>query len=247
MKTPKLIVERVLVPRVLVLALMAAFGAAHADDAELDALTKPTEASVSMGWGSASGSAAERAAVGQYNGLSRTDNVLLLDFLQVQREEETGLWTRVEGRNLGADDRALSLSREKQGDWKIGFDYSELNRRDPLTLNTGMQGIGSTAPTASLIAVGAGANVNLDLKRTAFGFQGSKWLSPHLTLELTLRSEDKVGTRLSGVGATARTPSARFAPVQIPRWPHCSCCRNRSTPPPSRSRANCTMQMTSSA
>lgn len=185
--------------KILVLALMAAFGPAHADDA-IDKLIKPDTASISVGIAGATGSREDRSIVGQYNGWGDTNSAALLDFEYVQRNDETGTWTKAEGRNLGLDSRELQFSRDVQGQWKIAGEYSEQVRYDPLTLNTGMQGIGTTTPTANLVGLGAGANVNLDLKRKAFALSGLKWLSPNLSVEANFKTEDKDGTRLSGIG-----------------------------------------------
>jgi len=187
--------------KVLVLALLAAFGPAQAEDREIDALIQPNESTVSVGMGTASGSGKERALFGQYNGISRQDSALLLDFEYIRREEDTGLWTLGEGRNLGRDDRELSFSREKQGDWKYAVEYGEQVHRDPLTVNTGVRGVGTVNPIATKLAtLGSGADINLDLRRKAFALSGVKRLSPNLTVEANFKTEDKEGTRLSGIG-----------------------------------------------
>ena len=55
--------------KILVLALLAAFGPAHAADDDVAALMNPDTAVVSAGVGWASGNSADRALFGQYNGL----------------------------------------------------------------------------------------------------------------------------------------------------------------------------------
>ena len=146
------------------------------------------------------GSAKDRSLVGQYNGWSNKDAELLLDFESIERDEASGTWTQVEGRNLGMDNREVRFSRDVQGQWKVAGEYSEQVRHDPLTIHTGMQGIGTTTPVANLIALGAGSEVNLDLKRRGLTLGVLKWLSPNLTIEANVKSEDKTGTRLSGIG-----------------------------------------------
>ncbi len=180
--------------KVLVIALMAAFGPAQADD-EIDKLIKPDTTSISVGIVGATGAREDRSLSWQYDGWGDTRAAALLDFEYVQRHDETGTWTR-----LGLDNRELHFSRDVQGQWKISGAYSEQVRYDPLTLNTGMQGIGTTTPTANLVGLGAGANVNLDLKRKAFALSGTRWLSPNLSVEANFKTEDKVGARLSGIG-----------------------------------------------
>ena len=93
------------------LALMAAFGPAHADDA-VDALIKPDTASISVGVAGTTGSREDRSILGQYNGWGDTKSAVQLDFEYVQRNDETGTWTKAEGRNLGLDNRELQFSRE---------------------------------------------------------------------------------------------------------------------------------------
>jgi MtrB/PioB family decaheme-associated outer membrane protein len=182
-----------------VLALMAAFGSAHADDA-LNQLIKPDTASISAGVAGATGSRTDRSIASQYNGWGDNNAALLLDFEYVQRDDQTGTWTKAEGRNLGLDNREVQFSRDVQGQWKIAGEYNEQVRHDPLTLNTGLQGIGSTTPTANLVGLGAGANINLELKRKALALSGVKWISPNLSVEANFKTEDKDGSRLSGIG-----------------------------------------------
>ena len=199
MSTPKLTINCVSPRKILVLALMTAFGPAHADD-EIDKLIKPDTASISAGVAGATSSRKDRSIAGQYNGWSDSETAVQLDFDYVQRDDETGTWTTAEGRNLGRDNRELRFSRDVQGQWKVTGEYNEQVRHDPLTVNTGMQGIGSTTPTTNLIATGAGSNVNLDLKRKSIALSGTKWLSPRLTLEANFKTEEKDGARLSGIG-----------------------------------------------
>ncbi len=187
--------------KLLVLALLAAFGPAHADG-DTDKLIKPDKAVVSVGAAGVLGDSKDRSIFGQYNGWSTNDSAVLLDFELIQREDETGTWTTAEGRNLGLDNRELSVARQKQGDWKVSAAYSEQVRHDPRTLHTGLQGIGNTQLSVNSLAVaGSGASQNLDIKRSSLSVAGEKWISSGLQLEASLKSEDKDGARLTGVGA----------------------------------------------
>lgn len=186
--------------KLLVLALLAAFGPVHAEDDEVATLTSPNVTSVTAGAGLVSGSEASRSIFGQYTGWSDHDSALLLDFQYVKRDA-AGFWIEAEGRNLGQDDRELRYMLEKQGDWKYSVSYSELVRRDPRTINTGLQGIGSTNPTVNALgAIGTGADGNLSLERKNTLLEVSKWITPHLSVEASFRNEDKEGARLSGIG-----------------------------------------------
>ena len=183
------------------LALLAAFGPAQAADDDLAKLIKPDTTVVSVGAAAVAGDRKERSVFGQYNGWSKDDSGLLLDFVVIKRDDETGTWINAEGRNLGQDNRELSFSYQQQGAWKYSLGYSEQVRHDPRTLNTGLTGIGSTVVTVnSLASTGAGANQNLDITRKGYTLTGEFWAASNLLLDFSLKSEDKDGARLTGVG-----------------------------------------------
>jgi MtrB/PioB family decaheme-associated outer membrane protein len=185
----------------LVIAMLAAFGPAQAADDEVTKLIQPDSTIVSVGAGAVAGSRADRAIFGQYTGWSENAAGLLLDFEYIQRNEETGTWMNAEGRNLGLDNRELSFSRQKQGAWKYSLDYSETVRHEPRSVNTGLQGAGTVAPTiATLATPGSGGNLNLDLKRRSYTLGAGDWLSSNFLVEATFKSEKKDGMRLAGVG-----------------------------------------------
>lgn len=187
--------------KILVLSVLAAFGSAHADEEEIAGFIKPDSA-VSVGWGIASGDGKDRAIFGQYNGLRTNDASLLLDFDVVRRNDTTGLWTNLDGRNLGLDNREVRFSQNKQGDWKYFAEYNEMVRHDPRTINTNLQGAGTTTPSVMSLAAGTGANLNLDLKRKGITLGAEKWLTPNLLLEASFKNEDKDGARPFGIGLT---------------------------------------------
>jgi MtrB/PioB family decaheme-associated outer membrane protein len=183
------------------LAVLAAFGAARAEDeTDVAHLTAPGS-SVSVGLGLASGSDKDRARFGQYNGLRDHSVNGLLGFEYLNHDNATGRWTTIEGRNLGLDNRELGLSVRQLGDWKFTADYSELVRHDPRTINTGLQGAGTSTPAVNrLVAPGTGSDLNLELKRKSISFAGHKWLNNSLQFEASFKNEDKDGARLFGRG-----------------------------------------------
>ena len=186
--------------KLLVLAMLAAFGPAHADEG-LDKLIKPDTASVSAGVAVEMGSQKDRSIMGQYNGWSDTSSALLLDFDYVQRNDETGSWTTAEGRNLGLDNRELRFSRDTQGHWKFYGEINEQVRHDPHTLNSGMTGVGSATPAVNTLAVvGAGAENSFNIKRRSYTLGGDFRVNSGLTLEGNLKSESKSGAVRSGIG-----------------------------------------------
>lgn len=185
---------------VMALAILGAFGAAHAADPDLAAYLKPSS-TASIGIGAVSGDAADRAIFGQYNGLRENRLYALFDLDYVTRDDATGTWTVARVQDLGRSDRDLALLREKQGDWKMSLGYSELERAYPRTINTGMSGAGSTTPTVARLATpGSGADVDLKTTRKAATMAFEKWVGPSLQFEANFKNEEKTGARLWGRG-----------------------------------------------
>ena len=191
--------------KIITLSVLAAMGSAHADEEVIKELTK-NESSVSAGLGVASGDSLSRSLFGQYNGLRNNEANLLLDFNLIQLDDKTGTWTKFEGHNLGLDNAELSATQNKQGDWKYSLEYNEITHHEIRTINTGVQGAGSTSPVvSSLLTPGTGAGLNLKLERQAVTLGAEKWLSPNLMFEASFKNEDKSGARLSGAGITCST------------------------------------------
>jgi len=190
------------VQRALVLAMAAAFGqtAFAEDNLDVAEYTQPSS-SVSVGVGTVSGGSKDRSISGQYNGM-RTDRTYgLFDLDLVKRDDASGTWMILKGANLGLDNRELSATYEKQGDWKVTGSYNELTHREIRTINTADIGVGSTRPSVVALAVpGTGSEIDLKLKRSAYGLGGEKWITPSLMFEVNFKSEDKDGARFTGKG-----------------------------------------------
>jgi MtrB/PioB family decaheme-associated outer membrane protein len=183
------------------------------EEADIAKLTKP-ESSVSVGLRAVSGNSRSRALFGQYNGMRDHDLYGLLDFDVIKLDEETGTWTNFQGSNLGLDTRELRFLQQRQGSWKYSVEYSELTREYPRTINTGMQGAGTTTPTVNLLAApGTGSDVDLKTTRKSFTLAADKWITPSLQFEFSFKNEDKDGARLFGRGFTC--PSGA-APTCVP-------------------------------
>ena len=184
----------------LALAVIAAYAPAFADEAEIALLSRPTS-SISVGVGNASGDASGRSIFGQYNGLRPNSTTLQLDVDIKTRDDASGTALYLNGSNLGLDSRDLSFSYEKQGDWKIGAEYSGLVHREIRTINTGLVGAGTATPTVVWLATpGTGADLDLSAKREGMGLSMEKWFSKALQLELSFKNENKTGARLFGTG-----------------------------------------------
>jgi MtrB/PioB family decaheme-associated outer membrane protein len=213
-------------------AILLAYGNAYAEESsEVRSLMTP-ETFASIGVSSVN-SATDAKRFAEYTGLNQRFSPLL-EFEINKRNEADGLWTIMKGRNLGTETGEMSLTRKKQGDWKLAIDYNEIVRLDPYIIHTGMGGIGSTTPTVNLIATPTmpaawatangyaasngvqGSDVELKLKRTAVGVSGDKWITPELQIELSFRNEDKKGARMfgrAGLGSSDMlyTPSTSIA------------------------------------
>ena len=185
--------------KLLVLALLAAFGPAQAEEDSLAKLSKPDSTTVAVGLAGVSGDRYERSLFGQYTGWSKRDNGLLLDFSLIKRDEASGTWLKAEGSDLGLDSRELSFSQQKQGAWKYSADYSELVHHEIRTVNSGV--LISTTPVVRAPATpGAGDNLNLESKRRSYTLGAEYWISPNLMFEASFKGEKKEGARSFGMG-----------------------------------------------
>ncbi len=188
-------------PALLTLAVLAAIGQARAqatDDIKL--LTEP-ESSVTVGVSGVSGDSKDRAQFGMFNGMRKDRGYLLLDLDYITRDNATGTWVTMQGRNLGLDNREFRVGMQKQGDWKVFGEYNEITRHSPFTVNTGMRDVGSTRPVVVPIAVpGSGTDYDFKLERKAASAGFEKWLGPNLRFDASFKNEEKDGTRMWGRG-----------------------------------------------
>lgn len=202
MKTLRQIVQR---PTAMAIAMLAAFGSAHAQTSEAkpeEAKASEAQASVSVGGAWVSGDSADRAIFGQYNGLRDRDAYGLLGFDYSRRNTETGTTVRMQGLNLGLDTRELNFLWQRQGNWKVSADYGELVRRELYTVNTGLAGAGTQTPQVLHLGngPGSGSDLGLKTKRKGIGLGLAKWFGSAVQLEVNLKSENKEGARLFGIG-----------------------------------------------
>jgi len=192
----------------MALAMLAAFGPAWADDDAVIELSKPSSF-VSAGVAGVSGDQKDRSLFGQYNGLRKDDAFLMLDFSYVKRDEATGTWTILEGRDLGLETRELRGQYGPQGNWKVYGEYSEIVRRYPRTINSSIQGAGTTNPIVTLLPVaGTGSDIDLKTERKRTTVGAEKWFGRHLMIEASFINEDKDGARLWGRGFTCPSSAA---------------------------------------
>jgi len=188
-------------PTILAAAVLAAIGQASAETPEeSNRLTNP-DSSISIGAAGVSGNSADRAQFGIFNGMREHNGYLLLDIDYITRDNDTGTWRSIVARNLGLDNREIRAGMQKQGDWKIYGEYNQITRHSPFTVNTGMQGVGTTTPTVVPITTpGTGTDYDFKTERKAASAGVEKWIVPSLKFEATFKNETKEGTRLWGRG-----------------------------------------------
>jgi MtrB/PioB family decaheme-associated outer membrane protein len=194
----------------IALATLAAMQAARAEEPAdaVKELTTP-QSSVSVGVATASGDEADRARFGMFNGMRKNEASLLFDGVYSRRDDSSGYWTQLIMRNLGLENRELRFITGRQGDWKVGAEYSAIVRRDPRTINTGVTGIDGPNQTVVLLtAPGAGRDVNLSMKREGASVSVEKWLARNLQIEASAKVENKNGARFFGKGFTCASVTA---------------------------------------
>jgi MtrB/PioB family decaheme-associated outer membrane protein len=188
------------------LAVCAAFAGAQAQDKKEEAAPSPVETLISIEGGAAgvSGDSKERAFWGQYNGMRYQDVYGIANFDYSRRDASTGTWLDIVGSNLGLQTRDIGLNWTRQGDWRLFADYGELWAVNPYTVNSGVANGGSTTPTAVYLTGGpnSGYDQSPATKRKAFALGGSKWFDQTYQLEASVKSENKTGSQLFGVGNT---------------------------------------------
>lgn len=179
---------------VLAAVLLAAFGSTRAAD-EITELSKP-ESTVNLGGGYVS---EDNHFFGQYTGMVDEGAYGVLDFNIVNRDEENGTWARLDGRNLGREDRELRFEHRRQGDWGYFLEYSQIPRYEPYTVNTAVTGIGTSSLTVPAVST-PGVPVELKSERDRFGLGLDKQLSDTLDVQIRVRNEQKSGERLFARG-----------------------------------------------
>ena len=186
---------------IVAVAVLSVIGQVRAQMSEaVNQLITP-DSSVSIGAAGVSGDSKDRAQFGMFNGMRDHNGYLLLDIDYVTRDNATGTWMTLYGRNLGLDNREFRAGVQKQGDWKVFGEYNEITRHSPFTVNTGMLNAGSTTPTVvALSAPGTGSDLDFKTERKAISAGVEKWIFPSLKFEATFKNETKEGTRLWGRG-----------------------------------------------
>ena len=186
-------------------ALLLAFGPAMAQDNSVAQLTEP-QSSIDVG---AAYVSKDNQRFGQYNGLTDKGGYGIINFNLDRRDNATGTWFRLQGRDLGYKDPELRLEQKRQGDWGYYIDYTRIPRYEPYTVNTGLQGVGTTnqvaLPQATPMTPGTGTDYQLDTKRDRWtlGFEKAYrgW-----NVNVRYRNEQKDGAQLYSQGYFSAPP-----------------------------------------
>lgn len=186
-------------------ALMAVYGApAFAADEEVMDLITP-KSSVSAG---VSFQNNDRKQLGIFDGRQDNGGKILLDADIKKRDDATGTWNTLRIKDLGLDSREFDLSHSRQGDYGVSFEYTRIPREFAYTVNTGLQGIGTTNQTLTVVAPGAGSNVELGMHRDRYTLKLNKFFSGSLELTMKYRQEEKKGQRNFGTYSGAQAAFA---------------------------------------
>src|SRR4030067_1825418 len=147
-------------PSALTMALLAlSVTALAAEPDEVTELSRP-ESTVSAGIGYVSD---DSLRFGQYTGMHEEGAYGLAEIDIAIRNDDTGTWTLLEGRNLGLDNRDLRFEHRRPGDWGYFLEYSQIPRLEPFTPTTAVTGIGT--PNLS-VPTTATAGVPVEMKTT---------------------------------------------------------------------------------
>jgi len=178
-----------------VAAALAAAGASWADerDDEIAKLAKPSS-EVSIGAGSVSD---DNTRFGQYSGMTKDRLYMLFDINYRSRDDATGSWLNVTGRNLGLDSRELRLEQSRQGNWGYYVDFSQTPRYSPYTALTRLVGYDSSTQTVNG-APAPGTPVELKTERKTLNAGLNKYLASRWEVKFDTRYEEKTGRRLYG-------------------------------------------------
>lgn len=184
---------------VIAASLAAGFGSAHAAHGEeFDSFEESViyhsrpESIVRFGLGYLNEDAAR---FGQFTGLEDMGLYAIGEVRFVKRDDDTGTWMRLDGRNLGLSSRSLRFEHEAQGNWRYIIDYRKSPRYLPYTVNTGLAGIGSTEQVINGVPM---RDVNLKTVRESVGLAGEKILGHGFDLKVNFKHETKKGDRLFG-------------------------------------------------
>ncbi len=165
------------------------------EDENLKQLTKP-QSTINFGAGYL---ANDNARFGQYSGLRNEGPYGLFNLNITKRDDNTGTWLKLFGRNLGLQNRDIRFEHTKQGHWSYFIDFNQTPRYEPFTPVTAITGVGSThldVPTSPTV----GESAQLKTERETISFGMNRVLPGNFELQFHFRNEEKDGSRIFGRG-----------------------------------------------
>lgn len=199
----------VTVSAIAIFALTPAPASAAEEVDELTKLTRP-DSTIRAGVGYVS---QDNLRFSQYTGLRDEGGYGLLDFNVVQRDDATGTWMRLDGRDVGLENRELRFEYSRQGDWGYFLEFNQMPRYEPYTINTAVTGIGTANLTVPATAT-SGNPVELKTRRDTVGLGFNKELAGDFDVQVRFRQQEKTGERLFARGTTGGT-NFQFTPEPI--------------------------------
>jgi MtrB/PioB family decaheme-associated outer membrane protein len=203
---------------VVALAVASLLGAtaARADDAEAEAMKRPTN-TVELGVYNVNGSSAK---FGEYTGINKSGanvigNVNIRGGDAYDQQGGTKRWS-VYGTDLGLTSQSLGATFSDQGLWKLGFDYDELRHNLSDTYQTpyvgSMGGNSFTLPAGFGLVTNATTGmtptqlaafhtVDVSTTRKNTSLNGELAINSRWSADFDIRHLDQTGAKLTGVGA----------------------------------------------
>lgn len=187
-------------------AVLMAFDAPYANADEMTQLTKPnSEIAAGIFYRSA-----PTTQTSQYSALRDEGFQTEVDVSITQRDESTGAWMTVTGRNLGRRDPEFRLETAAQGNWRFFIEGNVTSHYDPLTILSRNTGIGTdtvTVPATTSTAPRVPVVLSTLREKLSLGFD--RQITDSVDASLRMQTEDKSGTRYFG------QYGHRFAPEPI--------------------------------
>ena len=146
---------------------------------------------VSIGIGNLSG---EHRRYASYRGFDGDGFYALLD-ADLDYRYANGTAVRLTGRDLGLDTRSLRLDTERQGAWRLGVEYRQMLRREPLIPVTGLDGVGSASQAVNGTTV---RPLELELARDVASLAARRYFNKDYSVRIAFRQDERAGDRMYG-------------------------------------------------
>jgi MtrB/PioB family decaheme-associated outer membrane protein len=185
------------------LAVLSAASSAIAEEPTVESLARP-KSEIEAGVG---GVAEDARRFGMYNGMRETGIYPMLEGILNNRNDDTGTWLRLEGRNWGVEGGRFRFEHEKQGDWNYFLEGSRTTFSNPKIFDSRINGLGSTQNSIG----GLATDTELDMRRDNAKIGAGKTLGDNFEVDFSARTERKSGRRQWGaMGVAVAGPLQTF-------------------------------------